>query len=216
MLNPFFSLAVIVFTTAFAFFYVAPLYGEVNAQRSDLQLLDKSVKDTEKIKDVISQTAKTMRSIDPLMIKRLEVFLPESIDSVRFVNNIQGVGVKNGLAISNIKIDDKHKDVKVGNAGASAVSGESAMLSQGVLKAPSSEKEEKYVTTKIAFDVIASYEGFRLLVDDLEKSLGLINIKSLSFQEYNNSSASASKLSRGSAPTPLYAFKVEIETYSLK
>ncbi|MEK7460549.1 MAG: hypothetical protein AAB628_03310 [Patescibacteria group bacterium] len=216
MLNPFFSLSIIIFFLGFAIFYVAPLYGEINTQRADLQVLNESAKDTEKIQQVINQTLKSLNSVDPMVIKRLETFIPETIDEVRFVNDIQGVGVKNGLAVSNIKIEDKAKEMNVGSAGKGSTPVALEPLSLSAKNAGSAAQKNKYVTTKITFDVIASYEGFRLLVNDLEKSLGLINITELSFQEYKEGKVVASKAVREGAPIPLYAFKVGVETYSLK
>ena len=213
MINPFISLAIIASFLSFAFFYVVPLYGEVEAQKADLGVLNDAVEDTEKIKEVIGQTVKSLDSVDPLMMKRLETFLPKTIDEVRVANNIQGVGVKNGLAVSNVKISNNVKGVQGGGTEQSVAGAQvEPVLSQGIPQ----EQKEKYATTKITFDITTSYEGFRLFVDDLEKSLGLINIKSLAFQEYKESKIIGSKSSRGAIPNPLYTFKVEIETYSLK
>lgn len=193
------------------------MYGEIDLQRANLQVLNKSVTDTEKIKESIDQTVKSLNSVNPLIIKRLEVFLPESVDEIRFVNNLQGISVKNGLVISNILIEDDGKEIRVGGAGMGGnIKRESAPLPQGVALKASSSEEKKYVTTKIKFDVVARYDGFRLFIDDLEKSLGLINIKSLEFQEYKEPSAGVSKTSIIKEVVPRYMFKVEIETYSLK
>lgn len=216
MLNPFFSLSIIIIFLGFAFFYVTPLYGEINTQRADLQVLNESAKDTEKIQQVINETLKNLNSVDPMVIKRLETFMPESIDDVRFVNNIQGIGVRNNLAVSNIKIEDKANEIKVGSAGKDGAPTAPEPLSLTVKTVGSSSQKNKYVTTKVTFDVVASYEEFRLFANDLEESLGLINITELSFQEYKEGKVVASKTVREGAPIPLYAFKVGVETYSLK
>ena len=202
MINPFFSLIIIVLSVFIALFYVVPLYGEVRAQQADLQVLKKTLQDTNEINGVIDETAKTMSTIDPGVMKRLDVFMPPTLDAVRFVNSIHEVGTKNHLALNNIKIEDKKGETPIGTEVVKRtpiVSGDQSL-----------SRKDLYSTTKISFDVIATYAEFQLLIDELEKNLGLVNIKSLVFEETKESD----KLHKKGAA--VYLFKVEFETYSLK
>lgn len=187
-----------------ALFYVVPLYGEVRAQQSDLQVLKKTLQDTNEINGVIDETTKIMNSIEPGVMKRLDVFIPSTLDTIRFVNNIHEVGTKNNLALNNIKIEEKKGETPIGVEVVQRtpiVSGDQAL-----------PYNDLYTTTKISFDVIATYAEFQLLVDELEKNLGLVNIKSLVFEETKESD----KLHKKGAGASVYLFKVEFETYSLK
>lgn len=204
MINPFFSLIIIVLSVFTALFYVVPLYGEVRAQQSDLQVLKKTLQDTNEINGVIDETTKIMNSIEPGVMKRLDVFIPSTLDTIRFVNNIHEVGTKNNLALNNIKIEEKKGETPIGVEVVQRtpiVSGDQAL-----------PYNDLYTTTKISFDVIATYAEFQLLVDELEKNLGLVNIKSLVFEETKESD----KLHKKGAGASVYLFKVEFETYSLK
>lgn len=204
MINPFFSLIIIVLSVFIALFYVVPLYGEVRAQQSDLQVLKKTLQDTNEINGVIDETVKTMNSIDPGVMKRLDVFMPPTLDSVRFVNNIYEVGTKNHLVLNNIKIEDKKGETPIATI---AVQRPHLVANDQTLP-----HKDLYATTKISFDVIATYAEFQILVDELQKNLGLVNIKSLVFEETKDSD----KLHRKGAGASVYLFKVEFETYSLK
>lgn len=221
MFKPIISLAVIIFSLGFGVFYVKPAYDRVQEKRANIVTLDKTFKTTDTIQDLIDQTAESLRVVDPDALTRFNVFLPETIDEIRLANNLQSLGEKNGLVLNDIKVTEKEKSQKkeapksggatgalsrtlsvgqagpVGQQGAGATTGETA--------------ESKFKATKAGFTVVATYDGFRLFLDDLEKSLGVINITSLAFREFGGGEDSA--LPKGASS--LYDFTVEIETYSL-
>ena len=74
---------------------------------------------------------------------------------------------------------------------------------------------KKYVTTKASFSLTTTYEKFLILLSDLERSLGIINITGLSFQEHKESLGTRD-IRNTQKGTLLYKYTVEIETYSLK
>lgn len=221
MIKPILSIIVIVLSAVFAFLYVKPEYNRTEERRADIKTLSETLKSAEVIKDLIRQTGESLNSIDPKDIERFGVLLPETIDGIRFANNLQGIGVANSIILSGIKVEERSKEDKSVKA---AIPGFTSTVSNAIsldrpdpgsqnasVKVPSSEK--KYATTKASFSVITTYEKFLLFLDDIEKSLGLITVTSLSFREYQESSNA--RVSATSGPS-LYQYTVEIETYSLK
>lgn len=179
------------------------------------------------IKTLINETEKNLNSVNPEDLARFDIFLPETIDPIRFANNLQHLGTTNGLVLENIKVEEPVRGV----AGDSAQGGV-ALAAQGLTNTFSlgtkisqadgliagsgssrTASEKKYVTTKANFTFTATYEKFRIFLNDIEKSLGLINITTLSFEPVVETPDSKKIKSVG---PQIYQFTVAVETYSLK
>jgi len=226
MLKPIISLIVVVISIGFIFFNVIPAYELNVARRGDIESLTKILDTSSEIKTLIGKTKDNLDSIEPNILSRFEVFLPAKVDPIRFANNIQAIARDNRIILTNIKVDSAEDLAKLSTTGAnggaiqglvSAVSlgaqinkAESPILSGGIGGRTASQG--KYVTTKATLTFTATYESFQLFLNDLERSLGLINVTSLSFGETTD--ASADKKSKV-VTDPVYGFTMTIETYSL-
>lgn len=218
MNKPIISFAVLLISVVFAFIYVVPAYNLNMERRADILSLAKIIDTSGEIEKLINKTKADLGSIDSDSLKQFETFLPETIDPIRLANNIQSIGIKNRIVLSDIKITEPANDFK--NKGKLKVVEKSGILNTLSLGAQINKaegvaidgstatvQEKKFVATKATFTFSATYETFQSFLRDLEKSLGLINLNSLSL-----SIASDSK----SNGAPIFQYAMEIETYSLK
>lgn len=227
MTKPIISFIVLLLSIGFSFFYVVPAYNLSQTRRGDIETLAKTLSTSSEIKTLIEKTKRSLGSIDPSALARFEVFLPATIDPVRFANNIQAIGIKNRIILSDIKVEAPGSGVRSKSAtGTSPAQGVANTLSLGaqINKAeapiptapnvsPGAPSDKKYETTKASFSFGTTYETFQLFLNDLQTSLGVINITSLSFTQLPEpANATKSK----TPPPPMYQFMMTIETYSLK
>lgn len=223
MTKPFISFAVLILSIGFIFFYVVPAYNLNQERRGDILSLTKILSTSSEIKTLIDKTKQNLSGIDPAGLARFEAFLPEKIDAIRFANNIQYIGRKNRIVLSDIKVEEPANDTQKSSTtgGTTATQGVVNTLSvdqaQGVTTAQTGvgvvTTPGKYATTKATLSFSATYETFQLFLGDLEKSLGLINLTSLSFSLLpGDTTAKNPKTS----VAPTYQYVMEIETYSLK
>ena len=190
--------------------------------------LNETLKNSDRIKTLIDQTKQNLNSINSEEGARFAVFLPETIDGIRFANNIQHIGQINGIVVEEIKIIPVPDGVNAGQNGSAA----KQSLLQGVVNTFSLENKiqspqavspaapktattngKKYATTKAHFSFSSTYESFQLFLNDLEKSLSLLNVTSLSLVP--ETETTSTKKINGASPI-IYQFTVELETYSLK
>lgn len=213
MIKPIFSLIILVFSVGFGFFYAKPEYDQVQNTLADSQQLDKTSQSASEIKDIIAETGKSLSAVDPDDLARFDVFLPETLDSVRFANNLQHIGMVNGLVLSDINVEQQEK--KKNTTATTSKVPSSALSGVGSVAAVAggTVAEKKYTATKASFTFVTTYSGFLLFLNDMEKSLGLINITSLSFKELPVNVGE--KTVQKNLPS-LYQFSIGIETYSLK
>lgn len=227
MLKPIISLIVVVISIGFIFFNVIPAYELNVARRGDIESLTKILDTSSEIKTLIGKTKDNLNSIEPNILSRFEVFLPAKVDPIRFANNIQAIARDNRIILTNIKVDSAEDLAKLSTTGSGANAAVQGLVNAVSLGAQISKAESpilsgvaggsnapkgKYVTTKATLTFTTTYESFQLFLNDLERSLGLINVTSLSFGETTDGSADK----KSKVPTdPVYGFTMTIETYSL-
>ncbi len=220
------SIVTLTLSLAFVFMYVIPEYDRTQNSLADIKVLNETLKSTEIMKELVKQIGDSLDSLDPVVTSRSRVFLPEVIDEIRFANNLQSIGARNGMVLMDIKVGEGVKNIEkvVASVGVGAF-GKIAPVNRpnittdtnrtvdvDIQKSIGTTSEKKYATTKASFSLVTTYEKLIILLNDLERSLGIINITALSFQE-NKEVLGVKNTQRGAI---LYKYTVEIETYSLK
>lgn len=211
MTKPIISFIVLILSIGFTFFYVVPAYNLNKERRGNIESLSNILSTSGEIKKLINETKTNLSSIEPDGLSRFEVFLPVTIDPIRFANNIQNIGRRNRIVLSDIKVEGPANSSQ--NNGASSAPG----VAQGAYTmnpaTPGEVSSKKYATTKASFTFTATYEMFLLFLNSLEKSLGVIDLTSLSFSVLPND---ASLKTLRAPASPIYQYTMAIETYSLK
>jgi Tfp pilus assembly protein PilO len=94
-------------------------------------------------------------------LAKLQKLLPDNIDNIRLFLDIQGVASHYGTSIQDISVADQ---------------GQKTSSAQAI--GPS---DRQYGQMALSFSVETSYENLNLFLKDLEKSLRVVEIKSLGF-----------------------------------
>ncbi|HAS84945.1 MAG TPA: hypothetical protein DCS23_02655 [Candidatus Yonathbacteria bacterium] len=226
MTKPIISFVILVLSIGFAFLYVLPAYNLNAKLRGDIESLTNVLSQSKEIKMLIDETKTKLGGIEKSGLDRFEVFLPETIDPIRFANNIQYIGRKNKIILSGIKVEESvNGGVSAGvSSGVTASQGLVSVVSLGaqIEKAQGTLAQStqsgtltvgKYATTKASFSFTTAFETFQAFLDDIEKSLGVVDVTSLSFSPV----ATDTSASTPSTPPPTtYQYSMTIETYSLK
>lgn len=213
MIRPILYIIVIIVSLGFALLNVQPAYSRMEAKRAFLKTLNDASNSTDKIKALIGQTELELSKIDPINLEKFNVFLPETIDEVRFINNISHIGALNSIILEGVSVEKAEN----GQPSPQTESSEGRLTALPSFLQGSSATtadvsfEKRYVTTKAKFSFNAPYEKARIFFNDLEKSLGLINITALSFSPQEQKSGG-----KTGAQMISYRYTVELETYSLR
>jgi Tfp pilus assembly protein PilO len=114
-------------------------------------------------------------------IERVSKVLPDNIDTVRLALDLDSMASRYGISIDSIKVE-------VGAAGGT-----------DLVVLP--EYAEVYDKATVSFSFVSNYGNFMRLLADVEKSLRIMDIKSVSFE---------------SNESGLYEYEISVETYWLK
>lgn len=227
MNKPLISFTVLLLSLGFMFLYVVPAYRLSQERRADVESLTKILSTSGEIKTLLDKTRTSLAGIDATGLSRFEVFIPEKVDPIRFANNIQYIGSKNKVILGDIAVEGSSDEGK-GALAPSSTSAKQGLVNSislgaqinkaeapiGAEGAPASvESGKKFVATKANFSFSATYDTFQLFLNNLQSSLGVINVTSLSFSE---EPAVAPTTKSKTQPVATYRFVMTIETYSLK
>ncbi len=144
--------------------YTNPTYQTVKdlrAQEADLdQALTKS-KDLLTIRNSLIAKRNTFATAD---VQKVERMLPDNIDNIRLILDTQTVAKRYGLLVQNVAIQTAAKNPK---GSAMAVGGTNS---------------DPVGSVELSFAVSARYEDFLRFLKDLERSVRVVDIEQISFE----------------------------------
>jgi Tfp pilus assembly protein PilO len=180
------SILVISICVGMYFLYIKPLTVEIkvkNAQKAEYTKVLNRVKDIKEKREAIIAD---YNSISPEEVERLNKIVPEKINSVALLNDLNTIAERYSLVIKDFKL------IESDNASHDVVNQENSGTSK---------------TNQITLHVNGSYTDFLNFLEDIEYSLSLMDIVTL-----NIIPGSLSK--NGEATT--MEFALEANTYSLR
>ncbi len=177
------STAVILILISVGLYYtfIGPEYQkieEIRAKSDEYENILASVADLTSKRDDLLLKYQAMPQAD---IDKLSKVLPNNVDTVRLALDFDTIASKYGISIKNIKTSDTKED-------------NTATIIQATGPKP-------YQTVNVSFGFISNYDNFRKFLHDIEQSLRIIDISSLSFNAGENG---------------LNDYKITVETYWVK
>ncbi len=192
-MNNLISTFLLIASVGIFFGYINPTYSAVTGNaaledRSVQELQDERLRyeealgKTREIEEVRKGLLAIYNAIPVVDRENLEKLLPDHIDSVRLIIDVNNIASQYSMTLKNISLTE------VGAASASAKT-----LAIG-------PEEDQFKSVGLKFGVSGSYDAFRSFVRDLERSLRLVDIDTVSFNAQEDS----------------YEYAVTISTYRLK
>lgn len=175
------NLALILLSIGLFYTFTSPEYQKVKA-------LEASASEYNNVLGNISQIAETRdkllvnyQAIPKSQIDRLSKILPNNVDTVRLALDLDTIAGRYGITLKDVQVETK------GDPNAALV--------------VVTDKSLPYEKVIVSFSFISDYANFTKLVNDLEKSLRIMDVKTVSFKALE---------------TGLYEHKISVETYWLK
>jgi Tfp pilus assembly protein PilO len=171
------SIVLLLASIGLFFGYIDPAYGKIRESRVEKLEYDQALTNSEDLRAERDKLLKKYNAMPASEVDRLGKLLPDNIDNVRLVIDIDEMAKTYGMRIRNFKTETVQKTDAIG------------------------ADPSVYGTLKLSFSTTASYATFLGFLHDLERSLRLIDVTSVSF-----------------VPTDagLYDFSVTVKTYWLK
>jgi Tfp pilus assembly protein PilO len=175
------AIVLIIVSIAIIFFYIKPTFATIGVQRTELTSYNETIEQATQLEAQVKSLQAKKEGLRAEDLADLEKLLPDTISNVNLIIDINNIATDSGLRISNIKIEQPDPD-KSGK--------------------DTENKGELYDSIELSFEVSAPYASFQRFITNLESSLRLVDITSVSFVTSETSDA--------------YKFQVTLRTYWLK
>ena len=176
------------------FFFTQPTYDAVKVLRREIGEYDQALDKASELQQLKQSLLSRYNAFNPADIDRLHKMLPDHVDNVRLVLDLDYLASTNGMALQNVIISNP-----LSEAG-----------SPGVISAIGGGRQ-KYDSLTLKFATRGTYQSFVTFLQELEASLRIVDLISLNI-EREVSSQSETR----SEPEPTYRYDMTLRTYWLK
>jgi Tfp pilus assembly protein PilO len=206
--------------------YINPTYtsatGSLDSNEKSIKELQSEKQDytdalgrTREIELARSNLLQKLNNLSENDKEKIAKILPDHIDAVRLIIDIENIAAKYGMSLSKIVLTASGDVSKKQTAVSSEGGADFGTLAVG----PDSSA---YGSVKLGFSVVGTYDDFISFLKEMENSLRIVDITSLAFN--TGRAASSGTTVSGQSPASLalldasgmYSYSVTIRTYYLK
>ncbi len=124
---------------------------------------EESIEAVKQIENKTTELLTQVKNIEPEVKNKIETILPNSLDFVRLISQIDNVASNYGVRINDISVVEKNANPDLG-AGTNSPGGFEVL---------------NYNSAVISFTFVSDYNNFINFTDELERSLRILDIKNL-------------------------------------
>ncbi len=175
--------------------FVNPMYKEVSLLKTEINSYNEALNNSNVLDNERDKLTKKFNSIDPADLDKLQKLLPDNVDNIRLILEIEKLASPYGMVLKDVRYDTEKKDdsTKTGVLQAG----------QGISNLGNAD----YGVWTLEFSTEGSYKNFLNFTRDLENNLRIVDVSSIQFSSINDTVKNTSE-------TYKYAFK--IKTYWMK
>lgn len=174
--------------------FTNPTYNEYVDIKSQMASYDEALSNSKMLENERDKLTKIYNSIDTVNLEKLQKLLPDSVDNIRLILEIEKLALPYGMIL---------KDVKYATVDAAKIKD----TAQGGLQAKKTDKN--YGAWDLEFSTEGTYLNFVSFLKDLENNLRIVDVVSVDF-----SSDTGSGINLNSQEA--YKYNLKIKTYWLK
>lgn len=192
-----FILPIILITAAIAGFFIliSPLYNDISLKKGQIASYDEALNNSKALEAERDKLTQKYNSFDPENLTKLQKLLPDNVDNIRLILEIEKIASPYGMVLKDVKYDATSKnDVLVPTTG------------QEIEKF----SRKDYGIWDLEFSTQGTYNNFINFIKELEKNLRIVDISSIQF------SSSVTTLGLNPSLPEAYKYNFKIKTYWLK
>ena len=182
------------------FMFANPIYSDIATLKKEVASYDAALDNSKALENERDKLTAKYNSINPDNLTKLQKLLPENVDNIRLILEIEQIASPYGMAL---------KDVKYNAAETNTTTNTGAVV-QGGGTAKSAPKD--YGIFDLEFSTSGTYDNFINFTKDLESNLRIVDISSISFSSNTASAGASAKINS----SEIYKYDFKIKTYWLK
>lgn len=189
-------LPIILIGVAIAGFFLVtnPLYKEISLQRAQVASYNEALDNSKALEAERDKLTQKYNSFDPDNLARLQKLLPDNVDNIRLILEIEKIASPYGMTLKDVKYDTTSKNTTPQTAAVAQVG-----------------QNKDYGIWDLEFSTQGTYNNFISFVKDLESNLRIVDVSSIDF-----SSNAGSSVGLNPSLPEAYKYNFKIKTYWLK
>lgn len=176
--------------------FVGPMFSEVSKLRTDVTAYNQALAHSTELQKVRDTLLESYNAIPKEDKERLIKFMPNTVDNIQLILEIQQVASLHGMSLKNIAFEAPKPTT----------------TDQTVDPSSDPNANKPYGIFNLEFKTEANYLTFISFLKDLELNLRLIDIKSISFMVPDKKMTAQSS----DIDPNVYTYDVKLQTYWLK
>lgn len=148
--------------------YISPTYQGMKGLQVKQDNLNGALDKAKELRALREDLVKRRNTFSPDDIKKLEKTLPDNVDNIRLIIDINNIASRHGLPISNLRLGEVSDSASTRSAAAVGSSGDAVG------------------SVTLSFSVTASYDTLNAFLQDLEHSQRLLTVERIAFKSTLN------------------------------
>lgn len=208
------ALPILFIITAIAIFigFTNPVYLDVQQLATQADSYNEALSNSKKLQARRDELTRTYNNFSQADVQALETMVPDSVDNIGLIQEIQRLGLRLGITVKNVNFDpnqiepeDGEFEEGVADPDSVTTSTQSASAQRRVTTAAPSNG--LYDTFLLEFTISGSYANFVAFLQELEKNLRIVDISDINF--------TASSLDSQGNFSDVYDYTFTTRTYRL-
>lgn len=191
-------LPVILIGVAIAGFFLLtdPFYKSISLERGQVASYNEALDNSKALEAERDKLTQKYNSFDPENLSKLQKLLPDNVNNIRLILEIEKIASPYGMVLKDVKYDATNDTV-------------ATSPTIGVAKGGTNSLNKDYGTWNLEFSTQGTYNNFNNFVKDLENNLRIVDISSIQF-------SSGGKIGLSPSLQEAYKYNFKIRTYWLK
>lgn len=194
----------IVFAIALFLLYIKPTYsGQIHTTRAQIQSFDNALAAADRFQQKEAQLSQARAQIPAADLERLKEFLPDGVDNVQLILDMDALAARSGVTLSDFSIQGEEGDTTAQD-GAAVTNPDAGMGMPGQqLGGPGGvlTSNSPIESLNLTFKATGTYDAFRTFLAGAENSLRPLDIMDVSVDE---------------SDTGVYTYAVTVRIYWLR
>ncbi len=184
---------------ALFFIFTNPIYNDISKLKAEVASYNEALDNSKALENERDKLTAKYNAIDKDDLMKLEKLLPENVDNIRLILEIEQLALPYGMVL---------KDVKY-NAGDKVDANAEGVVQGGNI---AKDTPKDYGIFDLEFSTMGTYDNFISFTKDLESNLRIVDMSSISFLSTPAVAPAGSKV----ISSEVYTYNFKIKTYWLK
>jgi Tfp pilus assembly protein PilO len=201
MMRAIFGILALVIAGGVFLVYTQPTYNTMQQTQAQIAQYDAALSKATELQQLKQTLLARDNAFDPNDLDRLQKMLPDHVDNVRLVLDMDNLATHYGLALQNVDV-----------SGATTPTAPTASAQTAAVAAIGGAAGTKYDSLTLHFSTQGTYATFTQFLQALESSLRVVDLVTLSISPAGTQQVAGQAVSG----EPKYTYDITIRTYWLK